>query len=132
MSNTKVQCQCGKEAVHIATAIKGEEVVFLFMCMSCGTEYESKSYLYKPNNCPKHHWEFVRWDFEDGPDKHEIFWHMACSRCGATHRQRFDSREVGIRQAVTLDDPRVLDKLALNKHTAKHIVGDDMAKEFWE
>ena len=127
-----MKCDCGGEFKYQFSASKDDHIHKVYECSKCKETHVDISYKYKSYNCPKHHWEFDRWGFKDGVHDHEIFWLMKCDRCGAEHKRRFDSGEVGLREAVQLEDPRVLSLLDLNKDTARFHLGKDAVKDFWE
>lgn len=89
-------------------------------------------YRYTPAICPKHQWEFESWGFKDSPHEHQIYWNMTCDRCGATKKKRWDSHEVGLRQAVDPMDPRVTSNMEWNKQTVRFLLPDEDVKNFWE
>lgn len=125
--------ECSTKLKYVISVQKNEMHIKIFECPKCGEKYDVRNYLYTPKTCPKHHWYFDRWGHKDGLNSHETFWIMKCDRCGKTDNSiRFDSRAVGLRQSVDLEDPRVLDLLDLNKDTARfHLPADDVAN-FWK
>lgn len=125
-------CGCGGHLKYEFTAQSLDNTHKVYKCELCGKSVAKITYVYKPSSCPKHHWEMVGWRFEDGPDKHEIYWDMVCDRCGAKRKERFDSEAVGCRQAVDVEDPRVLKNLALDKHSARFLLPDDDVQDFWK
>lgn len=126
-----MKCDCGGEVRYFGTAEKNDQGRIIYKCALCGQEYEQPYFKYEPETCPGHQWEFQSWGFYDDPHKHEIYWNVICDRCGAKGKQRWDSKKVGLREAVSVEDPRVLKHLELNKHTAKYLLGKETAKEFW-
>ena len=123
---------CGEKVIYKYTAGKNDQYVSIFECVKCKEQYDFHFYRYNPSNCPKHQWEFDRWGFEENQYTHRIFWIMKCDRCGAVSTERrLDSGALGLREAVDLEDPRVLTLLDLNKQTARfHLPADDVA-DFW-
>jgi hypothetical protein len=127
-----MKCDCGGNLNYKFTAQKDDHEHKIYECDKCGAVHPVVGYRYTPGTCPKHHWGFEGWGFNDGKDSHEIYWKMRCDRCGATHNRRFDSSAVGLRQAVQLEDPRVLKSLELTNQTARfHLPSDDVA-DFWK
>ena len=126
-----MKCDCGGTIKFKAAIEKNDEGKMIYQCGICREEYEVAFYRYTPSTCPGHQWQFESWGFFDSPFKHEIFWNVLCDRCGARAKKRWDSAEVGIREAVQIEDPRVLRHLDLTSQTAKYKLGEDLAKEFW-
>lgn len=126
-----MKCDCGGDIHYVAAVEKNDQGRMIYQCSLCGQELEQAYYKYTPSTCPKHHWQFETWGFYDDPNKHEIYWNMLCDRCGARAKKRWDSREVGLKEAVSVEDPKVLKHLELNKHTAKFLLDKETAKEFW-
>ena len=123
---------CEIPIIYQATAANGDLLVHIYTCPKCGMAYETRQYKYTHQNCPKHQWEFTSWGFQDGLHTHKIYWRLQCDRCGKIEHKRWDSKEVGLRQAVEMEDPRVLKYLTLDENTARFILDDDEVKNFWE
>jgi hypothetical protein len=124
-------CICGGTYQYIATASRGDHWINVYRCPKCEREIAETKYRYTPTTCPRHHWEFLNWNFKDGPRAHEIYWEMGCDRCGAKTTKRFDSYEVGLRQAVDMEDPRVLRALDFNERTVRFHLPKEDVSNFW-
>ena len=123
---------CGMGPVkYIATASNEDHFIRLYQCFNCMEWYEVKQHRYQPANCPGHQWEFQDWGFFDNGFTHEIYWNVICDRCGCRKKVRWDSRQVGLREAVTMDDPRLLKHLPVNEQTARFHLGEEYIKNFW-
>jgi DNA-directed RNA polymerase subunit M/transcription elongation factor TFIIS len=132
MQYLPLKCEdCGESLKYTISMSKNDHVIRIFQCVKCGKQYEITNYRYKPDNCPKHLWVFDRWGFKDGLHNHEIYWIMKCDRCGNIEHKRWDSREVGSREAVSMDDPRVLESLIVNKDTARFHFDKETVTDFW-
>jgi hypothetical protein len=123
---------CGGDLKYCFTAQKADHIHKVYQCLKCGETVETTSYKYIPSTCPRHQWEFEGWGFDDSPWSHEIYWKMKCDRCGQTGKKRYDSAEVGLRQAVDPQDPRVIKYLELKHETARFHLPQDDVKNFWE
>lgn len=127
-----MKCECGAHLKYQGTVDTGERIIRVFRCQNpnCGKEWEERYMKNHPSNC-SHQWGFEGWGFQDGPYSHEIYWNMVCDYCGKREKVRFDSRSVGLRESVDIEDPRVMQFLDVNQHTAPYLFGKDEAKEFW-
>lgn len=128
-----VDCACGRGVLRFIAAVENkDEGRLIFRCDACGAEFEQEYYRYTPSTCPKHQWQFESWGFFDSCDNHEIYWNLKCDRCGLKTKKRWDSRAVGLKEAVDIEDPRVLNLLELNRYTKKYLLGKtDEETDFW-
>ena len=125
------KCKCGGNLKYCFTAQKSDHIHKVYQCLKCGETVEDTSFRYNPTTCPKHHWEFESWKFEDSPYEHKLYWQMKCDRCGATSEKRWDSHEVGLRQAVDPEDPRVTRNMAWDKQSVRFLLPEEDRKNFW-
>lgn len=123
---------CGTDLKYLGAAQNHDHIKRIYHCAKCDTDFETTSYVHTPSTCPKHHWGFQSWGFSDSPYTHEIYWNMQCDRCGAKAKKRWDSNEVGLRQAVDIQDPRVLPNLEWTPETVRFHLPSEDVKEFWE
>ena len=126
-----MKCPCEVEMKHQFTAQKDDHVILVYKCPKCGHEGTEVGFKYTPANCPGHQFQFEKWGFRDNQWKHEIYQIHLCDRCGERVERRYDSGEVGLREAVEPEDPRVLKYLELNKKTARFHMDEDDRKNFW-
>lgn len=124
---------CNVPLKYEISARKGEIFYKMYKCPKCEELFDFRFYVYTPTTCPKHHWIFDRWNFKDGMHNHQINWVMKCDRCGKTNEEiRWDSEAVGLREAVDMEDPRVLTLLDLNKDTARFHMEPEEVTDFWK
>jgi hypothetical protein len=127
-----MNCECGGKFKHVFTGSKDDQIVKGYACEVCGKSLELMFYKYSPSNCPKHQWEFIGWGFKDSMNDHAIYWKMQCDRCGKIEHVDFSSQALGLRQAVQVENPEVLQFLELTDQTARFLLDDDDVKNFWE
>ena len=125
------QCSCKGELKYKFTAQNKDHTILVYECKKCKKIYEDKRYRYTEGTCPKHHWIFETWGFQDDQYKHSIYHLYICDRCGKQYKEHLDSAHVGIREAVDMEDPRVKKATRITPETARfHFDKDDLAN-FW-
>ena len=107
----------GNTLKFLGTAKKECETVYLWQCMICKEFIEKKHYRFTQDECPKHMWEFLGWEFNDNPHRYELNQIYACFMCGCLHKEPYDVRSRGMEGGVPdgIEHPEVKRALFLSE-----------------